>query len=268
MKGTCCAGGAGGEGRGVPFFIFSFFFIFFCFAAARRDGTPPARRPPPTNTNTTPTPTPPTELGVLGHPDYKLVALLDHAAMVTVSTPRYGVFDLKPLAFVWAKFPGAYGPTNTVMLDDLRRNFLMNRQQGLARRCWGLGGGCFGGGGGGMERGGGGRWRDVQKGKGRGCWWGECAGGRTPRCAACVKRALALTAAAPPPPPPPPAAPPRPSAGHPPLQEGAHQPRHGRGAGAAEGLSVPHRGAGGPQRPEPPPLGALPAGRGAGRRRG
>ena len=60
------------------------------------------------------------ELGVLGHPDYKLVCLLDHAAMVTVRTERYGVFDCKPLQFVWAKFGGAYGAGNTVMLDDLR----------------------------------------------------------------------------------------------------------------------------------------------------
>ena len=35
-------------------------------------------------------------------------------------TEKYGVFDCKPLAFIWAKFPEFYNPSNTVMLDDLR----------------------------------------------------------------------------------------------------------------------------------------------------
>lgn len=48
--------------------------------------------------------------------------------------PQYGVFDCKPLAFVWAKFPEQYTPDNTVMLDDLRRNFIMNKQNGLVIR--------------------------------------------------------------------------------------------------------------------------------------
>ncbi|KAF8065667.1 ublcp1 [Scenedesmus sp. PABB004] len=74
------------------------------------------------------------ELGVLGNSQYKLVCMLDHKAMVTVQTERYGVFDCKPLAFIWAKFPEHYNEGNTVMLDDLRRNFIMNRQNGLVIR--------------------------------------------------------------------------------------------------------------------------------------
>ena len=46
--------------------------------------------------------------------------MLDHAAMVTVSMGRYGVFDCKPLAFIWAKFPEHYNRANTIMFDDLR----------------------------------------------------------------------------------------------------------------------------------------------------
>jgi hypothetical protein len=42
----------------------------------------------------------------------------------TKQTEKYGVFDCKPLAFIWAKF-SEYTPDNTVMLDDLRRNFVM-----------------------------------------------------------------------------------------------------------------------------------------------
>ncbi|KIZ06716.1 ubiquitin-like domain containing CTD phosphatase 1 [Monoraphidium neglectum] len=81
------------------------------------------------------------ELGVLGNEQYKITAMLDHAAMVTVQTEKYGVFDCKPLGFIWAKFPDHYNAENTVMLDDLRqgracawRNFVMNKQQGLVIR--------------------------------------------------------------------------------------------------------------------------------------
>lgn len=33
-----------------------------------------------------------------------------------LGTHRYGVFDCKPLQFIWAKFPGQYTEHNTVML--------------------------------------------------------------------------------------------------------------------------------------------------------
>eukprot|EP00899_Mesostigma_viride_P027737 jgi/Mesvir1/8148/Mv12461-RA.1 len=74
------------------------------------------------------------ELGVSSHPDYKLLALVDHTAMITVTAGSYGVFDCKPLAVIWARFPTAYGPHNTIMFDDLRRNFIMNPQNGLKIR--------------------------------------------------------------------------------------------------------------------------------------
>ena len=54
--------------------------------------------------------------------------------MVTVRTERHGVFDCKPLPLLWAKFPGVYGPHNTIMLDDLRRNYVFNPAQGLVIR--------------------------------------------------------------------------------------------------------------------------------------
>eukprot|EP00798_Chlamydomonas_sp_ICE-L_P015941 gene15941-22073_t len=74
------------------------------------------------------------ELGCLTHPEYKLTFMLDHAAMVTVQAEKYGVFDCKPLAFIWEKFSEFYNEHNTVMLDDLRRNFVMNKQAGLLIR--------------------------------------------------------------------------------------------------------------------------------------
>ncbi|RDX89460.1 Ubiquitin-like domain-containing CTD phosphatase [Mucuna pruriens] len=71
------------------------------------------------------------QLGVLDHPTYKITALLDHMAMITVKTASRGVFDCKPLGLIWAQFPEFYNASNTIMFDDLRRNFVMNPQNGL-----------------------------------------------------------------------------------------------------------------------------------------
>ncbi|EPS69935.1 hypothetical protein M569_04827 [Genlisea aurea] len=71
------------------------------------------------------------ELGVLNNPSYKITALLDHLAMITVHSDSRGVFDCKPLGLIWAQFPTLYGAKNTIMFDDLRRNFVMNPQNGL-----------------------------------------------------------------------------------------------------------------------------------------
>ena len=74
------------------------------------------------------------EMGVADSPDFKLSAYYDHRAMVTVRTARHGVYDCKPLPLIWAKFPGVYGPHNTIMLDDLKRNYVFNPGQGLVIR--------------------------------------------------------------------------------------------------------------------------------------
>ena len=50
------------------------------------------------------------------------------------AVPRAGVFDCKPLPLLWAKFPEHYGEHNTVMLDDLARNYVYNKQNGLVIR--------------------------------------------------------------------------------------------------------------------------------------
>eukprot|EP00252_Welwitschia_mirabilis_P007923 TRINITY_DN19618_c0_g1_i1.p1 TRINITY_DN19618_c0_g1~~TRINITY_DN19618_c0_g1_i1.p1 ORF type:complete len:336 (+),score=61.29 TRINITY_DN19618_c0_g1_i1:215-1222(+) len=71
------------------------------------------------------------QLGVLGHPNYKITALLDHQAMITVQSDSYGVFDCKPLGLIWGLLPEYYNPKNTIMFDDLRRNFVMNPENGL-----------------------------------------------------------------------------------------------------------------------------------------
>ncbi|GAB4847841.1 hypothetical protein Ancab_026901 [Ancistrocladus abbreviatus] len=71
------------------------------------------------------------QLGVLSNPNYKIIALLDHLAMISVHSESRGTFDCKPLGLIWAQFPEFYDSKNTIMFDDLRRNFVMNPQNGL-----------------------------------------------------------------------------------------------------------------------------------------
>jgi ubiquitin-like domain-containing CTD phosphatase 1 len=42
-------------------------------------------------------------------------------------------FQVKPLGVIWRKFE-QYSKDNTIMFDDLRRNFLMNPANGLKIR--------------------------------------------------------------------------------------------------------------------------------------
>ncbi|CAH9130735.1 unnamed protein product [Cuscuta epithymum] len=71
------------------------------------------------------------QLGVLDNPNYKITAMLDHLAMITVHSDTRGIIDCKPLGLIWGKFPEFYSSKNTIMFDDLRRNFVMNPQNGL-----------------------------------------------------------------------------------------------------------------------------------------
>ena len=43
-------------------------------------------------------------------------------------------FQVKALGVIWLKYP-QYSRSNTIMFDDLRRNFLMNPANGLKIRC-------------------------------------------------------------------------------------------------------------------------------------
>ncbi|GLG98967.1 hypothetical protein R5R35_007443 [Gryllus longicercus] len=72
-------------------------------------------------------------LGVSQHPAYKIMFYLDSVAMITVQTPKYGLVQVKPLGVIWGKFD-QYSPRNTIMFDDIRRNFLMNPANGLKIR--------------------------------------------------------------------------------------------------------------------------------------
>ncbi|XP_031563519.1 ubiquitin-like domain-containing CTD phosphatase 1 [Actinia tenebrosa] len=73
------------------------------------------------------------ELNVTNNPNYKICFLLDSSAMITVQAPKYGVIETKPLGVIWGKYK-CFSNKNTIMFDDLRRNFLMNPQCGLKIR--------------------------------------------------------------------------------------------------------------------------------------
>jgi len=72
-------------------------------------------------------------LGCDKNPNYKLAFYLDSRAMISIQTEKYGIVDVKPLGVIWGKYT-QYDKTTTIMFDDLRRNFLMNPQNGLKIR--------------------------------------------------------------------------------------------------------------------------------------
>ncbi|KAL3864606.1 hypothetical protein ACJMK2_006271 [Sinanodonta woodiana] len=73
------------------------------------------------------------ELGVTSNPNYKLCFMLSSSAMISIHTPRYGVIEVKPLGVIWGRFK-QWSAKNTIMFDDIRRNFIMNPQSGLKIR--------------------------------------------------------------------------------------------------------------------------------------
>lgn len=77
------------------------------------------------------------ELGIFSNPNYKVTLTMDYTSMVTIATPGKGktptLFDCKPLAVLWERY-GSYNIENTIMVDDLHRNFVLNSQNGLVIR--------------------------------------------------------------------------------------------------------------------------------------
>ncbi|KAJ9538201.1 hypothetical protein OSB04_030934 [Centaurea solstitialis] len=70
-------------------------------------------------------------LGVLNNPSYKITALLDNLAMIRVQSDSRDDFRCKPLGLIWAHFPEFYSSKNTIMFDDVQKNFVMNPHNGL-----------------------------------------------------------------------------------------------------------------------------------------
>ncbi|TGZ69536.1 hypothetical protein CRM22_003689 [Opisthorchis felineus] len=61
---------------------------------------------------------------------FRISLLLDASDMISVHFSSHGVKEVKPLAVIWKNHP-QWGPHNTIMFDDVRRNFIMNPQSGL-----------------------------------------------------------------------------------------------------------------------------------------
>jgi len=77
-----------------------------------------------------------TELGILTHPAYKILFVLDKSCMFRV-TPLHPTHNgerrkhhIKPLELIWHRLP-QFNASNTVHVDDLARNFAFNPQCGL-----------------------------------------------------------------------------------------------------------------------------------------
>lgn len=74
------------------------------------------------------------EMGANTNQNYKIAFYLDSSAMISVYTAKFGLLNVKPLKVIWDKLPEFYSSKNTIMFDDLRRNFLMNPENGLKIR--------------------------------------------------------------------------------------------------------------------------------------
>lgn len=74
------------------------------------------------------------ELGVTSNPAYSICCFMDRSAMIQVEAPKYGRFVTKPLGVLWGQQPEFASPVNTIMFDDLSRNFIMNPECGLKIR--------------------------------------------------------------------------------------------------------------------------------------
>lgn len=76
------------------------------------------------------------ELGMVGDDSkkYKISFVLDRHPMFSVYSVRHGKpfkHEVKALELIWKKFPSFYSASNSIHIDDLSRNFVLNPQQGL-----------------------------------------------------------------------------------------------------------------------------------------
>nr|KAJ3413603.1 hypothetical protein HK105_002034 [Polyrhizophydium stewartii] len=79
-----------------------------------------------------------TELGMLLHSKYKIAFVLDETSMFSITSMARTTRDgrparhmVKPLELIWSKFPDRFSAKNTIHIDDLSRNFVLNLQSGL-----------------------------------------------------------------------------------------------------------------------------------------
>ncbi|KAJ3354381.1 Ubiquitin-like domain-containing CTD phosphatase 1 [Allomyces javanicus] len=79
-------------------------------------------------------------IGLLTNPGYRIAFVLDRSAMIELALPDWDApHPVKPLAVIWARFPGVYTPRNTLHVDDVRRNFVLNPRNGIKVAPWYVG---------------------------------------------------------------------------------------------------------------------------------
>ncbi|XP_063983878.1 uncharacterized protein LOC135165960 isoform X2 [Diachasmimorpha longicaudata] len=69
------------------------------------------------------------EMGIINDENYKIAFHLSFEEMMTVTTSQSGSVHLKPVEFVWKKFP-EFSAKNTVIIDDNKWYFALNYQSG------------------------------------------------------------------------------------------------------------------------------------------
>lgn len=77
-----------------------------------------------------------TELGLLTSNAYRICFILDKTSMFSMPSSLKGSGTkeggkVKPLHIIWSKFPQFWGKHNTLQVDDLMRNFELNRSNGI-----------------------------------------------------------------------------------------------------------------------------------------
>eukprot|EP01035_Chromulina_nebulosa_P022118 gene22118-28638_t len=88
-----------------------------------------------------------TELGLLNNEDYKICFVLDKTSMFSIRGSRCNIdtsnycpndslkekkLKVKPLHIIWGQHPEIWSEKNTIHVDDLSRNFLLNPKSGIA----------------------------------------------------------------------------------------------------------------------------------------
>lgn len=68
-----------------------------------------------------------TELGMIPNPHYRICFVLDKTSMFKMPPTGY----VKPIYIVWSKFGNLWNKTNTLHVDDLDRNFILNKSSGV-----------------------------------------------------------------------------------------------------------------------------------------
>lgn len=69
------------------------------------------------------------KMGIIDDDQYKITFYLTVEEMIIVKTSEYGSVHVKPLEFIWRKFP-RYTSKNTIIIDDNKWYFALNYQSG------------------------------------------------------------------------------------------------------------------------------------------